>query len=66
VPAINQRFSEHVMAKWECTICGMVYDEAKGDPEHGLAPGTRWEDIPADWCCPDCGATKETFERISD
>lgn len=52
------------MAKWECTICGMVYDEAKGDPDHGIAPGTRWEDIPADWTCPDCGATKETFEKI--
>lgn len=52
------------MAKYECTICGYVYDEALGDPEHGIAPGTRWDDIPDSWFCPDCGATKDSFERI--
>jgi rubredoxin len=39
-----------------------VYDEEKGCPEEGLAPGTRWEDVPFDWICPDCGAGKEDFE----
>lgn len=52
------------MAKWECTICGMIYDEEKGDPDSGIAPGTRFEDIPDDWVCPDCGATKDAFEKI--
>ncbi len=52
------------MAKWECTICGMVYDEALGDPDNGIAPGTRWEDVPESWVCPDCGAGKDAFDRI--
>lgn len=45
-----------------CTFCGFVYDEALGHPESGLAPGTRWEDVPDDWVCPDCGNTKSVFE----
>ena len=49
---------------WMCVICGWIYEEAEGCPEEGLAPGTRWEDIPDDWCCPDCGALKEDFEMI--
>lgn len=49
---------------WECQICGWVYDEAKGWPEDGIAPGTRWEDIPDDWACPECGAAKEDFEML--
>ena len=51
------------MDKWECMVCGYVYDPAVGDPEHGVAPGTRFEDLPADWVCPDCGATKDMFEK---
>lgn len=47
---------------WECLVCGWVYDEAKGSPEDGLAPGTRWADIPDDWLCPECGVGKEDFE----
>jgi rubredoxin len=47
-----------------CLICGFIYDEAKGLPEEGLAPGTRWEDIPMNWVCPECGARKEDFEMI--
>ncbi|WP_444923268.1 FAD-dependent oxidoreductase [Microbulbifer sp. DLAB2-AF] len=47
--------------QWECQICGWIYDEAKGWPEDGIAPGTRWEDIPEDWCCPQCGAHKQDF-----
>ncbi len=46
---------------WECELCSYVYDEAKGAPEDGLAPGTRWRDVPETWSCPDCGATKADF-----
>jgi rubredoxin-NAD+ reductase len=52
------------MARWECTICGLIYDEAKGWPQDGVAPGTRWEDVPEDWSCPDCGVGKEDFEPL--
>ncbi|MGV8042393.1 MAG: flavin reductase [Thermoanaerobaculaceae bacterium] len=44
-----------------CGVCGHVYDPAAGDPEHGIPPGTRWEDLPADWVCPVCGAGKDAF-----
>ncbi|MCA9717603.1 MAG: rubredoxin [Myxococcales bacterium] len=50
--------------KYECSICGHVYDEAEGDPDSGIAPGTRWADIPDDWACPDCGVGKEDFELM--
>jgi rubredoxin len=49
---------------WRCLACGYIYDEAEGWPEDGIAPGTRWEDIPAGWCCPECGARKEDFEMV--
>jgi rubredoxin len=52
------------MKKWKCIVCGFVYDEAKGLPEEGIAPGTRWQDIPADWACPDCGSLKSDFEMV--
>ena len=52
------------MKKWICTVCDYIYDEAKGDPEEGLAPGTRWEDVPEDWTCPDCGAGKSDFDMV--
>ncbi|NDL66779.1 rubredoxin [Anaerotalea alkaliphila] len=50
------------MAKYTCTVCGYVYDEALGDPGNGIAPGTKWEDVPQDWTCPLCGAVKADFE----
>ena len=50
------------MKTWKCIVCGFVYDEAKGLPEDGIAPGTRWEDIPEDWACPDCGVAKADFQ----
>lgn len=50
--------------KYMCVVCGYIYDEAKGDPEEGIAPGTRWDDLPITWCCPDCGAAKEDFEMV--
>ena len=52
------------MKKYECMMCGYIYDEALGDPDEGIAPGTTWEDIPEDWYCPDCGASKEDFEMV--
>jgi len=47
---------------WQCGACGFLYSEAEGLPDEGIAPGTRWEDIPEDWICPDCGMAKEQFE----
>lgn len=47
-----------------CVICGWIYEEEQGLPEAGIAPGTRWEDIPANFVCPECGAGKEDFELI--
>lgn len=49
------------MRQYICNACGWIYDEAKGDPDSGLAPGTRFEDIPDDWACPLCQVTKADF-----
>ncbi|MBN1778398.1 MAG: rubredoxin [Clostridiales bacterium] len=51
------------MREFICPVCGYVYSEAKGIPEAGIAPGTRWEDLPEDWVCPLCGATKAEFAQ---
>lgn len=53
------------MGKWVCNICGYVYDPAAGDPDGGIAPGTPFEDIPADWVCPACGVGKKDFSKAS-
>ncbi|WP_243360755.1 rubredoxin [Fundidesulfovibrio terrae] len=53
------------MDKWECP-CGYVYDPAEGDLEHGVNPGTAWDDVPGDWVCPKCGAEKEYFEKVGE
>ncbi len=50
--------------KWECVICGYIYDEAEGLPELGIPPGTRWEDVPEDFECPDCGIGKMDFDLL--
>ena len=52
-----------IMAKYVCTVCGYEYDEAAGDPDNGIAPGTKWEDIPEDFTCPLCGVGKDQFEE---
>jgi rubredoxin len=52
------------MRKYQCFFCGYVYDEAVGDPDGGIAPGTCWEDIPDDWFCPSCGAVKSDFAMM--
>ena len=49
---------------WMCLICGWIYDEAAGDPEHDIAPGTPWAAVPMNWTCPECGARKEDFEMV--
>jgi rubredoxin len=52
--------------KYECVICGFTYDEEKGLPEEGIAPGTKWEDVPEDWECPECGVSKYDFELVQE
>ncbi len=52
------------MKKYMCLICAFIYDEAEGRPEDGIAAGTKWEDVPMNWTCPDCGARKEDFEMV--
>ncbi len=49
---------------WQCILCGFMYEEAVGIPEEGIPAGTRWEDVPEDWICPECSATKQDFEMI--
>ena len=52
------------MKKWKCQVCDWIYDEELGAPDEGIAPGTKWDDIPDDWVCPDCGADKTQFDMI--
>ena len=53
------------MKKYVCNVCGWEYDPAEGDPDHGIKPGTAFEDLPADWVCPACGVGKENFSPVS-
>ncbi|PLX00566.1 MAG: rubredoxin [Marinilabiliales bacterium] len=50
--------------KHKCVVCGFVYDENEGHPSSGIAPGTKFEDIPEDWKCPICAATKDQFKEL--
>jgi rubredoxin len=52
------------MEKWECTVCGYIYDPEEGDPDNGISGGTSFEDLPEDWVCPECGAGKDQFEKL--
>ncbi len=62
-PAAPMSATETVsLCTWMCVVCGFVYHEAEGMPEEGIAAGTRWEDVPDTWTCPDCGTTKSDFE----
>ncbi|HSZ52752.1 MAG TPA: rubredoxin [Caulobacteraceae bacterium] len=49
---------------FQCRTCGWIYDEAEGDADGGIPPGTRWEDIPSDWVCPACGTAKSEFDMV--
>ena len=53
-----------IKRKYRCTVCEHIYDPAEGDPAAGVAPGTAFEDLPDDWMCPDCGASKADFEPM--
>jgi rubredoxin len=53
------------MAKWQCSACGYIYDPAIGDPDHGIDPGTSFDDLPDSWFCPNCGVGKEFFEEVA-
>jgi rubredoxin len=52
------------MKKFQCMVCGFMYDESVGDPEHGIKPGTCWKDVPENWACPECGVAKAEFEML--
>jgi len=52
------------MKKWECKVCGYIYDPKEGDPDNGIKAGTSFEDLPEDWTCPECGASKDEFEVV--
>ncbi len=54
------------MTKYECTVCGYVYDPEKGDVENGIEPGTAFKDLPEDWVCPVCGVGKEDFVEVKE
>lgn len=53
------------MKTYQCVVCGWQYAEERGSPEQGVAPGTLWADVPADWTCPSCGVEKTDFEEIA-
>ena len=57
---MSQQFQKYI-----CLLCGFIYDEELGCPHENIEPGTRWEDIPDDWQCPDCGAMKSDFEMVT-
>lgn len=61
---MNASVESAPLRRWMCVVCGFIYDEAEGLPEEDIEPGTRWEDIPDTWTCPDCGATKDDFEMV--
>lgn len=52
------------MQKYVCDLCGYEYDPEAGDPDNGIAPGTSFDDLPEDWTCPICGATKDSFSAL--
>lgn len=54
-----------MMDKYECQACGYIYDPELGDPEHGVKPGTKFEDLPDDWTCPQCGVGKDFFQKVA-
>ena len=61
---IDHQRNGYSLKKYMCLICGWIYDEAAGAPDEGIAPGTKWDDVPPNWTCPECGARKEDFELV--
>jgi flavin reductase (DIM6/NTAB) family NADH-FMN oxidoreductase RutF/rubredoxin len=66
-PAPEEKIEKEnkIMAKYQCSVCGYVYDPEQGDPDNGIKAGTAFEDLPDSWVCPICGATKDTFEKMA-
>ena len=62
--ASGRTAAEPGTTRWLCEPCGFIYDPEEGDPDSGIDPGTPFEDIPDDWMCPICGATKADFRRL--
>jgi len=60
---VQKKRGGRTMDKYICSVCGYVYDPAIGDPDGGVIPGTSFEQIPEDWICPICGASKDLFEK---
>jgi rubredoxin/flavin reductase (DIM6/NTAB) family NADH-FMN oxidoreductase RutF len=60
----DKKEEKQAMDKYQCSVCGYIYDPEKGDLDGGIKPGTRFEDIPDDWTCPVCGAAKDQFKKI--
>lgn len=52
------------MDKYQCNVCGYIYDPATGDPTQNIPPGTPFESLPDDWTCPECGAGKDEFTKL--
>lgn len=61
---VAEKEASQSMSKYQCSVCGYIYDPADGDEDGGIEPGTAFEDLPEDWECPVCGAPKSDFERI--
>ena len=59
-----EKLLTNIMKRYLCLICGLIYDEADGWPDDGIEPGTKWENVPENWACPDCWAGKEDFDMI--
>ena len=59
-----EKLLTNIMKRYLCLICGLIYDEAEGWPDDGIEPGTKWDNVPENWACPDCGAGKEDFDMI--
>ena len=66
VPKENAGSAPGNMVKYVCAVCGYIYDPKAGDPDSGIKPGTSFADLPDDWVCPVCGASKAEFEKVSD
>lgn len=54
------------MEKWECLVCGYIYDPELGDPDNEVEPDTPFEELPDDWTCPECGVDTDEFERLEE
>ncbi|WP_435101404.1 rubredoxin [Arhodomonas sp. AD133] len=64
IPAGVDNVVHEPYAQYMCTVCGWIYDEAEGLPEAGIPPGTRWQDVPEAFLCPECGETRDAFEKL--